>query len=289
MSQHNHNHNMSTCYDAIGPFVRLFNLVQSEYTTDSKISEDGAFQKYMLGRYYSFVHMARECVYNKKALRACKIIPLGDNDDYAGNGHPFWFQIEHTRFDGSKNTEKEICDYFWKSFGGLGLKLVSLGMSFDGIRNNINRIVKDEMRHAFKVRVKTDDVILSCKDVLGIKRPGWYGRTNWEKMNSKVYTRSKPSSTSRPKVTKEQYKNFVLKKFSRSIVETNVRYETVKVGSVKEITKSNDTKIDVKSNVTSEPKKKTGPFISYGTSRNPFPVVKKSFKVKGYSISNNNK
>jgi len=217
---------LTPSFDAIKPYVRLFNVVKSEHTRDSNIARSNSFQKYMLKKYYAFVHLARGCIMNNKLLRDCKIIPLRYTNEYNGVNQPFWFPIEHTRFDKAKHTEKEICDNFWKCFGGFGIKLVHLGMSFEQIRNNINRIIENEVSYNVKVRVTTGDVVLSCKNMLGKMRPGWYGRSNWEDISTKQFVGSVNRSVyNRPKLSDEQYKNHVLKRFSRKIVETT-RYQT---------------------------------------------------------------
>jgi len=210
---------------AIGPYVRLFNTVKSEHTKDSKINRNGSFKKYMLGKYYAFVHLARQCIRNREMLRECNIIPLRSKDEYGNCNQPFWFPIFHTRFDNAKHTEREICDNFWKCFGGFGVKLVHLGMSFDDLRNNINRIIEAEMTHAFKVRVTTGDVVLSCRHILGRKRPGYYGRSNWLEINREHVGTVNKSVYNRARISDEDYKKHVLRRFSRPIVEYT-RYPT---------------------------------------------------------------
>ena len=275
---------LTPSFQAIGPYVRLFDRVKYEYTTDSKIAQNGSFKKYMLGKHYAFVHMARECVNNRTLLRDCKIIPLRSADEYGGHGQPFWFKIEHTRFDKAKNTEKEICDNFWKSFGGFGVKLVHLGMTFDDIRNNINRIIQNEMTHAVKVRVTTADVVLSCRGMLGVKRSGWYGRKNWEDIVGKVYNRSNNNSVySRPKVTDEQFKKYVLKKYKRRVVET-VWYETKPTKSSKSSGASSVTSENTRKSNTGNTRNKQ---LNHGGKYNDTPIVKKKFTVSDYIVSSN--
>jgi len=271
----------TSSFEAIGPYTRLFERVKLEYTNDSKIAKAGAFQKYMLGKYYNFVHMARETIYNNRMLRDCKIIPMRTDNEYMGQTQPFWFKIEHTRFDKAKNTEKEICDNFWKSFGGFGIKLVSLGMSFEDIRNNINRIIQNETHFAVKVRVTTADVILSCQDILGVRRSGWYGRKNWEYVLGKTFKRTKNTSFySRPKLTDEEYKKFVHKKFKKKVVET-VWYET------KPNSKNKSGIIGGSRSVRSGSQKPEEKSVMFSGKYNEAPIVKKKFTVGSFVISSN--
>jgi len=97
------------------PHLKLFKLVRKEYSTGSRIHQEGGFATFYLKSRYDYIYMAKDCIRSKKLLRDCHIIPP-PRPNMSVTGAPFWFKVQKYDNYGNKMTPESITMEFWKDF-----------------------------------------------------------------------------------------------------------------------------------------------------------------------------
>ena len=153
---------------AIEPHLKLFKTVRKEYSTGSRIHQEGGFAKFYLKYRYDYIYMAKDCIESKKLLRDCHINPP-PRPDMSVTGAPFWFKVQKYDNDGNKMTPESITMEFWKEFKKRKISINILNMSFDEISKEIN----DELSQDPKIAI--GDVIISARRIFKGKNDGFFG------------------------------------------------------------------------------------------------------------------
>ena len=153
---------------AIKPHLTLFKAVRNEYSTGSRIHQEGGFSKFYLRFRYDYIYMAKDCIRSKKLLRDCHINPP-PRPNMSVTGAPFWFKVQKYDNDGNKMTPESITMEFWKEFKKRKISINILNMSFYEISKEINTEL------SYDPKISIGDVIISARRVFKGKNDGFFG------------------------------------------------------------------------------------------------------------------